>query len=745
MNAPTTASPRDNTVSGFHPATRRWLGQAFAGPTDAQARAWPLIQAGRNTLVAAPTGSGKTLAAFLAALDGLVPEGERFPLPAETRVLYVSPLRALSNDIHRNLELPLAGIRRALLELGLPDVEITTAVRTGDTSAAQRERMKKVPPQVLVTTPESLYLLLTADGGRRMLETVRTVIVDEIHALAGSKRGAHLALSLERLEALCGRDLQRIGLSATQKPIERMARFLVGSDRDCATVDAGHIRDRDLALALPDSPLETVMSNEVWGEIYDQLETLIEQHRTTLIFVNTRRLAERAARYLAERLGEEAVTAHHGSLAKEHRLDAEQRLKAGSLRALIATASLELGIDIGDIDLVCQLGSPRSIAAFLQRVGRSGHALGKLPKGRLFPLSRDDLAECTALLHAANAGTLDAIGLPAAPRDVLAQQIVAEVAAREWDETALYQRYRRAAPYADLGREQFGEIARMVAEGYATKRGRRGAYLHRDAVNGKLRARRNARIAAATSGGVIPDQFDYDVVLSPEGISIGSVNEDFAFESLPGSIFQLGNRSYRILKVETARLFVEDAQGQPPNIPFWFGEAPGRSDELSDAVNDLRQRVNDALGDAGLAAARDLLQTEYGLDEGTARQLADYYAAGHAALGALPTKENIVFERFFDEAGDQHLVIHSPWGSRINRAWGVSLRKRFCRRFNFELQAAALEDSIVISLGAVHSFPMEEVAAYLKSETAAEVARQAVLNLPLFGNRWRWVATAALA
>lgn len=731
-------------LSHFHPAVARWFTAQFEAPSEVQTLAWPAIRSGRATLIAAPTGSGKTLAAFLAAIDDLLRAGLEAPLPDETRVLYVSPLKALSNDIRKNLELPLNGIRDALLESGVHDVPIRAQVRTGDTPPGERGAMKRRPPHILVTTPESLYLLLTSASGRNMLATVETLIVDEIHALAGNKRGAHLSLSLERLAALTPRPPVRIGLSATQKPIEDMARYLTGGDADCRIVDTGHMRDRNLALELPGPPLETVMSNEVWSEVYDRLATLIQAHRTTLIFVNTRRLAERAAAALSERLGETAVTAHHGSLAREHRLDAEQRLKRGELRALVATASLELGIDIGDIDLVCQLGSPHAISTLLQRVGRSGHRLGALPKGRLFPLSRDDLVECAALLRAVARDELDRIPVPAHPLDVLAQQIVAEVAARDWEEDALYRAYVHAWPYRDLARADFDAVVRMLAEGFHTRRGRRGAYLHRDAVHGVLRARRGARLVALTNGGAIPDQFDYQVILQPKGLFIGTVNEDFAFESLSGDVFQLGNTAYRMLKIEQGRVFVEDAHGQPPNIPFWFGEAPGRSDELSQSVSALRADFDALLAqgtESALREARDAL----GLPSAAAEQLVEYLAAGRAAFGLLPTQTRVVFERFFDELGDQHLVIHSPYGSRLNRAWGLALRKRFCRRFNFELQAAASEDSIVLSLGPTHSFPLDEPARYLKPETAEGVLVQALLAAPMFGTRWRWVANTALA
>jgi ATP-dependent Lhr-like helicase len=779
----TPASSARGALDDFHPAVASWFRKTFAAPTDAQLAAWPSIRSGRPTLVAAPTGSGKTLTAFLSALDGLVQQGlaNGGKLPDETLVVYVSPLKALSNDIRLNLQAPLEGIAAELAQRGLPPLDIRTAVRTGDTPQQERTALRKRAPHILVTTPESLYVLLGSDSGRRMLATTRTVIVDEIHALAGGKRGSHLALSLERLDALCGRRLPRIGLSATQKPIEAVARFLVGgasiasdAPADCAIVDIGHIRARDLALEIPPVPLEAVMANEVWERVYDRLAELIAQHRTTLVFVNTRRMAERVARHLTERLGKQAVAAHHGSLAKEHRFDAEQRLKRGELSVLIATASLELGIDIGDVDLVCQMGSPRAIAPFLQRVGRSGHHVGGMPKGRLFPTSRDDLIECAALLDCVRRGELDALQIPRAPLDVLAQQIVAEVSGAEWSEDALFGLIRRAAPYAELTRDQYDAVLRMLAEGYTSRHGPRGAWLHRDAVSGTLRGRRGGKLVAVTSGGTIPENADYAVVLEPQAVNIGTVNEDFAVESLAGDVFQLGNASYRILRVEAGRVRVEDAHGQPPNIPFWLGEAPGRSNELSLGVARLRAQIDQLLGESPPAlvsepkalrtvthadpaphdsatnasrieAAIHWMITTLGLHEAAARQIAEYLARARAALSTLPTQDTLVMERFFDESGGTQLVIHAPFGSRVNRAWGLALRKRFCRNFNYEIQAAATEDAIILSLTGSHSFALDEVWRYLHSNTAEHLLIQALLDAPLFGVRWRWNATTALA
>jgi ATP-dependent Lhr-like helicase len=736
----------------FHPAVSAWFGAAFASATEAQRQAWPQIQSGRTTLIAAPTGSGKTLTAFLAAIDALVRESRSAPLPDETRVLYVSPLKALSNDIRVNLLAPLEGIAAQLAALGQPPHGIRSAVRTGDTTQAERNAMRRRAPHILVSTPESLYVLLGSDSGRAMLSNVRTVIVDEIHAVAGSKRGSHLALSLERLDALCGQPPVRVGLSATQNPITAVAQFLAGADQPCAVVDVGHVRARDLNLELPPVPLEAVMANDVWERVYDRLAELTVLHRTTLVFVNTRRMAERMARHLADRLGAEHVAAHHGSLSREFRLDAEQRLKRGELRVLIATASLELGIDIGDVDLVCQIGSPRSIAAFLQRVGRSGHHVGGLPKGRLFPTSRDDLVECTALLDCVRRNELDALRIPPAPLDVLAQQIVAEVSCREWREEELFALIRRASPYAQLERQRYDDVLHMLTDGYTSRQGVRGSYLHRDTVSGTLRGRRGGKMTAVMSGGTIPDNADYTVVLEPQGQSIGTVHEDFAVESLAGDVFQLGNTSYRIQRIDAGKVRVEDAHGAAPNIPFWLGEAPGRTDELSLGVARLRGEIDrllagdsDGDGEAAIGRVVDWLAEHLGLKDDAARQIAEYMARSRAALGALPTRDTLVMERFFDESGGMQLVIHAPYGSRVNRAWGLALRKRFCRTFNFELQAAATEDAIVLSLSESHSFPLDEVWRYLRAATAEHILIQALLDAPLFNVRWRWNATTSLA
>jgi ATP-dependent Lhr-like helicase len=723
----------------FHPVLRGWWAGRFGEPTAAQSEGWSAIRRGEHTLIAAPTGSGKTLAAFLTAIDELFREGaENGDIPDEVRVIYVSPLKALSADIHKNLAEPRREIRALAETMGYHPAKLTAAVRSGDTPQNERAAMLRKPPHILVTTPESLYLLLTAGRSRNMLKTARVVIVDEIHAVLQSRRGAHLALTLERLDHLCGRKLQRIGLSATQKPIEEVARFL--TREECTIVNRGHKRKMDLAVEVPGSPLEAVMSHEVWAEIYDRLVNLIETHKTTLITVNTRRLAERMARQLSERLGNELVAAHHGSLSKESRQDAEHRLREGKLKVLVATASLELGIDIGHVDLVCQISSPHRIATFLQRVGRSGHSIHGVPKGRIFPLTRDDLVECAAMVRAVHDGELDRITVPDQPLDVLAQQIVAETASEEeWDEDALYDLFHQAYPYRNLEKTHYMEVVEMLGHGFATRRGRRAALIHHDTLNKKIRGRKGSRMSAIMNGGAIPEVFDFRVVLEPEGHTVGTINEDFAVESLPGDVFQLGNTSWRILKIGNGVVRVADARGQPPSMPFWLGEAPSRSNEMSAAVSKLRTAVD--VADDAIA----MLERDYFLSLPAAEQIATYLGDARRSLGVIPTTDTIALERFFDESGGMQLVLHAPFGSRINRAWGLALRKKFCQGFNFELQAAATEEGIILSLSAAHSFPLEDVFRYVHPNALRETLTQAMLQSPIFETRWRWVSTLALA
>src|ERR1700736_3487604 len=738
-----------------HPVVREWFLTRLGVPTEPQQQGWPHILQGKTTLISAPTGSGKTLAAFLICIDDLERKALRGELTDRTEVLYVSPLKALVNDIQKNLEIPLGEILQLAGERGMLMPGIRTAVRTGDTLAHERRAMLVRPPHILVTTPESLYILLTAAKSREVLKTVETVIVDEIHAMADDKRGSHLSLSLERLEHLTGKPLARIGLSATQKPIELVAEFLTGGSRPGpVVVNVGHRRELDLAVEVPGSELGPVASNEMWGEIYDRISALAKEHRSTLIFVNTRRLAERVAHHLGERLGNDAVAAHHGSLSRKLRLAAEKKWKDGEIRALVAAASLELGIDIGSVDLVCQIGSTRSISVGLQRIGRAGHWRGAIPKGRLFATTRDDLLESAALVRAIRQGDLDRLAIPEAPMDILAQQIVAMCAAEDWNETDLFHLLRRAYPYRNLAREHFDEIIEMLSEGIASARGRYAAYLHRDRVNGIVRARRGARLAAITSGGAIPENSLYTVIAQPEGITVGTVDEDFAVESLAGDIILLGNTSWRIRRVQSGSVLVADAQGAAPSVPFWRGEAPARTDELSQYVAELREKISafvprnagtDGQNPANIAAAVDWLKAECGLDQAGAEQVVEYVIAGRAILGAVPTQKTVIAERFFDESGGMQLVIHAPFGARINKAWGLALRKRFCRSFNFELQAAATDNGLNISLSEQHSFPLADVFHFLHPNSLQHVLEQAVMPSPLFTTRWRWDAGRSLA
>src|SRR5579859_346084 len=780
-----------SSLQWAHPLVAEWFVGRFGTPTEPQEQGWPHILAGRTTLISAPTGSGKTLAAFLACIDRLVRRALAGDLRDRTEVLYVSPLKALGNDIQKNLEIPLGEILALAGEQGLLMPEIRTAVRTGDTLQPERRAMLKRPPHILVTTPESLYILLTSDKSRAILRDVETVIVDEIHAVADDKRGAHLTLSLERLEALTYRPPVRIGLSATQKPIEEVAHFLTGSGRaDPIVVDIGHKRKLDLAIEVPPMPLGPVASNEMWDTIYDRVVALVEQHRSTLVFVNTRRMAERLCHELGARMGEENVAAHHGSLSRKLRLAAEKKLKEGQIRVLVATASLELGIDVGTVDLAVQITSPRAIAVALQRVGRSGHWRGAIPKGRFFATTRDDLMECAALVRAIRLGDLDRLMIPEAPLDVLAQQIVAACAAigpsasrtkqrrqdggatagedagatdsagaasEGWDEDELFALAKRAYPYRNLKRETFDSILEMLSEGIAARRGRYGAYLHRDRVNRKLRARRGARLAAITSGGAIPDNSLYTVVAEPDGAVVGTVDEDFAVESNRGDIMLLGNTSWIIHRIETnaGRMLVQDAHGAPPSVPFWRGEAPARTQELSEHVGELRQKISGMLPRTSpvgfsatqpeVAACVAWLKEEAGLDNSGAEQAIEYILQGRAVLGAVPTQTTVIAERFFDEGGGMQLIIHSPFGGRINKAWGLSLRKRFCVGFNFELQAAATDNGLNIALAEQHSFPLSDVFNFLQAETVQPILEQAALDAPVFGTRWRWDANRALA
>ncbi|HEX3436485.1 MAG TPA: DEAD/DEAH box helicase [Pseudacidobacterium sp.] len=759
------------SLAWAHPVVQEWFVRRFGTPTEPQEQGWPHILAGKPTLISAPTGSGKTLAAFLICIDQLIRKALEGRLGPETEVVYVSPLKALSNDVQKNLETPLKEIQQLALERGYLSPQIRTAVRTGDTLPAERRRMLKQPPHILVTTPESLYILLTAEKSRNNLRHVRTVIVDEIHAMADDKRGAHLALTLERLDALVrgenrlsigdwlvGHDEapQRIGLSATQNPIELVAEFLRGGcQKPVEIVQVGQRREFDLAVEVPDEELGAVASNSIWDGIYKRLAELALEHRSTLVFVNTRKMTERLAFRMAELLGEENVAAHHGSLSRKLRLEAERKLKRGEIRLLVATASLELGIDIGNVDLVCQINSPRAIAVAMQRVGRAGHWRGAIPKGRFFATTRDDLIEQAATIRAMRAGVLDKLEIPPKPLDVLMQQIVASCAAEAWEEDALFEALRRAQPYHSLSRDEFEEALCLLTDGIEASRGRYGSYLLRDRVHGRIQARRGARTTAVSNGGTIPDTALYAVIAEPEGVQIATLDEDFAVETSAGDIILLGNTSWRVQRIESAgRVLVEDAHGQPPTVPFWRGEAPQRTIELSQFVSDLRDEIDlrtrnvlpgyVSQSNPEIAETVSWLKQECGVCDSGAEQLIGYIAAGRAVLGTVPTLTTIVAERFFDEGGGMQLVLHAPFGGRINKAWGLALRKRFCRGFNFELQAAATDNGLNISLAEQHSFPLSDVFQFLTEHTVTELLEQASLASPIFKARWKWDAGRSL-
>ncbi|HTW47336.1 MAG TPA: DEAD/DEAH box helicase [Acidobacteriaceae bacterium] len=766
--------PVPPSLAWAHPLVQEWFVRRFGTPTEPQELGWPPIHAGKPVLISAPTGSGKTLAAFLICIDALIRKAIEGRLGCGTEVVYISPLKALSNDVQKNLETPLREIQQLALERGYLCPPVRAAVRTGDTLPAERRAMLKSPPHILVTTPESLYILLTAQQSREHLRRVHTVIVDEIHAIADDKRGSHLALTLERLDALVAGENElmagaslllhpkplRIGLSATQNPIELVAEFLGGEQarqpgREVAIVQAGQRRRLDLAIEVPTDELGSVATTSIWESVYTRLAELALVHRSTLVFVNTRSMAERLAFQLGERLGAENVACHHGSLSRKLRLHAEQRLKSGEIRLLVATASLELGIDIGTVDLVCQIQSPRSISVGMQRVGRAGHWRGATPKGRFFAVTRDDLVEQAALIRAMRAGVLDRLEIPSKPFDVLMQQIVAACAAEPWDERTLFDVFRRAHSYRDLAWEEFDDALRLLSEGIESSRGRYGAYLLRDRVQGRVQARRGARTTAITNGGVIPDAALFPVILQPEGVQIATLDEHFAIDSSPGDVVQLGNASWRIQRIESAgRVLVEDAHGAPPTLPFWFGEAPRRTGELSRFVAELRAEIDSrtrnvlpgyiSQANPEIAEAAAFLKEECGVSDAGAEQLIGYIVAGRAVLGTVPTVTTIVAERFFDEGGGMQLILHAPFGGRINKAWGLALRKRFCRGFNFELQAAATDNGINICLAEQHSFPLSDVFQFLTTETVTELLEQASLAAPVFKTRWRWDASRSL-
>ena len=751
----------NSVLDGFHFLVREWFERRFGQPSRAQELGWPAIGAGTDVLLCAPTGSGKTLAAFMWSINRLVSEAESGALRDEVSVLYVSPLKALANDIRLNLEEPLEGVRAAAVEHKLELAPIRAGLRTGDTAAHERGAMLRRPPHILVTTPESLFILLTSPRFREKLRAVRYVIVDELHALAGNKRGAHLAITLERLERMV-RNFgaprpTRIGLSATLNPIENLASFLAGAEI------VGHERrprpfriiradDRpraiDLKVLAPGPELGPLATHRHWEAAYDRIAELVREHRTTLVFTLSRRLAERVALNLQKRLGADAVMAHHGSLGRAERFDAEQRLKRGELKALVATSSLELGIDVGAVDLVCQIDSPKSISAAIQRIGRSGHALGATPKGRLFALTIDDLIECAAAVHAIRSGLLDAVEIPSECMDVAAQQIVAIAAEdNEIRESDLLNLLRGAHSFAKLDASELRRLLEELAAEIGGGSVRAHPKIFYDRTGRRVRARRGARLAAITSGGTIPESGNYDVVIESQNRKIGDIEEDFAQESSRGDVFALGSMPWQIQRISRGRLMVEPAPGMAPTLPFWLNEGAGRTAALSSEVCKLRReiaaRFDESAPDAQSAAR--WLEEECALDESGAVQAVAYVRRGLAALGAIPDEHTIVAERFFDGLGGTQIVIHAPLGMRVNRAFGLALRKRLCQSFDFEIQASAIDDGVLLALNARHSFALESIFTMINSRTVRDVLTQALLDAPMFETRFRHVATRALS
>ena len=750
-------------LDDFHPAVRAWFERRFEAPSRAQELGWPVIGAanaapGFDVLLCAPTGSGKTLAVFMWAINGLVLDAANDRLRDEVSVLYVSPLKALANDIRLNLEEPLGGVRDVGVESGLDLSRIRAGLRTGDTSASERTAMLRRPPHILVTTPESLFILLTSPKFREKLAAVRHVIVDELHALAGNKRGAHLALTLERLERFVMSRGQarpnRIGLSATLNPIEKLAGFLAGYDvaqdntrtpRPVKIVRADdRVRTMDLQVIAPGPELGPLATHPHWEAMYDEVARLIGEHRTTLVFALSRRTAERVAINLQKRLGTDAVMAHHGSLARAERLLAEQRLKRGELKAIVATASLELGIDVGAVDLVCQLDTPKSISAAIQRVGRSGHSLGATPKGRFFALTTDDLLECGAAVRAIRHGHLDEVEIPMGCVDIAAQQIVAIAAEDdEISEAELLRVLRSAYNFADLDAAKLRHLLEQLAADLPERIMGAAPKIFFDRVNARVRPRRSARLSVITSGGTIPEAGNYDVVIESEGRKIGDVEEDFAQESSRGDVFSLGSMPWQILRSSRGRLMVEPAPGMAPTLPFWLTEAGGRSPAMSAEISDLRHEVWSRL--ERNESAEDWLMSECAMTERAATQAVDYVRRGVEALGAIPDEKTVVVERFFDGLGGTQIVIHTPFGIRLNRGLGLALRKRLCQSFDFEIQASAIDDGVLLALNSRHSFPLDTLFSMLKARNAREVLIQAVLAAPMFEVRFRHVATRALA
>src|SRR6266481_3880928 len=733
-------------MADFLPFIRRWFDETFAEATRAQREGWEAIASGRDTLIVAPTGSGKTLASFLWALDYLHRLGLERRLEDRVYVVYISPLRALNNDIEKNLRAPLAGIRAAAEAQGLDLPEVRVAVRTGDTLAAQRQAMTRRPPHILITTPESLYILLTSAGFRPALSRARFVIVDEVHALLGSKRGAHLALSLERLQALVQEAgdprPQRIGCSATVRPVEEALAFVTGATaREPVIVDAGFSRDLDVAVVSPVDDFLTATSDTVWDATLQQVAELVQAHRTTLVFAQSRRAAERLARDLNDRIADGRVAAHHGSLSRRARLEAENRLKDGELRALVATSSLELGIDVGAIDLVVQLQSPRNIAAALQRVGRAGHLLSRTSKGRIIVTKGEELLEAAAVVRSIRGRQLDRVVMPEAPLDVLAQQVVAAVAAESLTVDALHARFQNAAPYLSLSRDDLLAVVRSLAEPLPAEVKGAAPRILWDRVNDRLHARRGSRFLALTSGGTIPDNGLYDVFVAETDLKVGTLDEEFVTESLPGDVFLLGSHSWKIMKVRADRVLVEDAQGMSPTIPFWKGEHPSRSWELGLAVGRLRRDAAERLDAPDFTA---WAAQACGLDSRAASAMHAWLVKAGEVLDGIPDDQGIVVESFSDEMGGRHAMIHSVFGMRVNGAWGMVLKEKL-RRAGLVAEASHVDDGILLSFapGQVPPSP-ERLVTFVAPEEVDTLLGKALIGTPLFGTRFRHCAIRAL-
>jgi len=727
------------TLESFHPAVRAWFEERFGRPSPPQAQGWPAIARGENVLILAPTGSGKTLAAFLKCLDILYREGIR--REPGIRVLYISPLKALNNDVYRNLEVPLAEIEAKARELGLSLPHLTHAVRTGDTPQRERAEMRRHPPDILITTPESLYLLLTSRS-RDILRTVRYVIVDEIHALCTTKRGAHLSLSLERLEALLPRPPVRIGLSATLRPLEEVAHFLGGTGRPVTIVDAGVRRNLDLRVEVPVDDMRALPEGSLWPASHRRVLELVEAHRAAIVFVNSRGLAERLAGQLNALAGREVARVHHGSMSREAREQVEAELKAGRLPCLVATSSLELGIDVGAVDLVIQIESPGTVSRGLQRVGRAGHALGAVSKGRLLPKYRGDLLETAGIVREMRKGEIEEIRVPTGALDVLAQQVVAMAAMDEWRVDDLLALVRRAWGYRDLTERQLRSVLDMLAGRYPSEEFRElRPRIVWDREAGVIRGREGARALAVLSGGTIPDRGYYEVYLEGRNVKLGELDEEFVYESRVGDVFLLGTGTWQIRAIEHDRVVAVPAPGRMPRMPFWKGEGFGRPLELGRKLGAFTGEVAARLADPGLP---QWLQSECCLDERAAQNLVQYVRDQVAHTGAVPTDRRLVLERFPDELGDQRLALLSPFGGRVNTAWGMVLRARIRQLLHLEAEVTTSDDVIHIRLPGADRPLDPEALVRIDPDEAVELLLQEVGSTPLFGAYFRMNAGRAL-